>query len=119
MAERGETVHYIRVDSATGKPMAEAKHFFWCILNFVPECYLGADVVHLRGEMRINFRIQKYHRDKFYNRKKNPDILGSELVKSNLPYCETTEDGELLAPGDRLIDASDFLDQFKKEEVDE
>lgn len=120
MAESYES-RFVRVDSKTKQPMEEAKEFFWRILSFVPAMadVLGssAEIEHLEGNMRINFLIQKYHRDEklMYEAKTDASNPHSPTRKVHMAFCARRKDGSLLEPGDRMIDASDFMEQFKKE----
>ena len=120
MAESYES-RYIRVDPKTKQPFEEAKDFFWRILSFIPAMadVLGssAEIEHLEGNIRINFLIQKYHRDEkmMYEAKTDASNPHSPTRKVHAAFCARRKDGSLLEPGDRLIDGSEFLEQFKKE----
>lgn len=124
MAESYEST-FIRVDSKTKQPMEEAKEFFWRIISFTPSISgsLGssADVEYLEGNMRINFLIQKYYRDPklMYETRVDTSNPNSAVRKVHAAYCGRRKDGSLLEPGDRLIDASDFMEQFQREKVEE
>jgi hypothetical protein len=124
MAESYES-KYIRIDSKTKQPMEEAKDFFWRIVSFIPAMadVLGssAEIEHLEGNIRINFLIQKFYRDPklMYEAKTDASNPHSPTRKIHAAFVSRRRDGSLLESGDRLIDGSDFLEQFKKETEEE
>jgi hypothetical protein len=119
MAENGADIKYIRTDPKTLKPFEEAKDFFWRIISFVPDCVgINVDVEYLEGDLRISFLIQKFHRDEKLMYETNLIVSDTTSSKRRVhaAYVKRRKDGSLSEPGDRLIDASDFMEQFKREE---
>ncbi len=97
------------------KPEAGDDKFFWKITAVIPAC-LGAD----ERDIRINFQIQKYWRNKTYKVQTAPDNAKDKVVHE--PYCEVYPDNDrmgrarqLRATGESIIDATDFIDRFKAE----
>lgn len=110
MAEDGGK-KYIRIDPKTKQHFSEAKEFFWSILSWTNEC-----IGFSESEVRINFLIQKYYRDPAKMYKVQEMANGSTVdVKKHRAFSDVRPNGELKAPGDRMIDASDFLVQFQAE----
>lgn len=103
---------YIRIDPVTKKEFAEAKDYFWMIISFTTEC-LGST----ETDVRINFLIQKYHRDPKLMYKATEMVNGSsrDVMRFRAYMERNPTSGDLISTGDRLIDASDFLEQFKPE----
>jgi len=104
---------YIAVDPKTKEPMPEAKDFFWKILAAIPACD-GAN----EFEVRINFQIQKYWRNKTYKAQIAPDNSNTREVHE--PWFELYPDGDRLGragqlrtTGERILDADDFIAGFK------
>lgn len=121
MAENGDQVKYVRIDPTTKKEHEEAKEFFWRIVSFVPDCVgINGDVEYLEGDLRISFLIQKFHRDEkmMYDAKRVTDSGETLTKRVHRAFSGRRRDGSLSEPGDRLVDGSDFVEQFKKEEED-
>ena len=103
---------YIRIDPKTKAEFAEAKEFFWQITSIIPEM-----IGYSEHEIRVNFIAQKYWRDPVKMYKATEMVNGSSRdIKRYRAYTEiNASNGEMVAPGDRLIDASDFVEQYKAE----
>jgi hypothetical protein len=107
---------YVKIDSATKKPLAEAKEFFWSITAVIPHAvgtveYDGDEVI---GEIRLTFNVQKYYRDEklMYAANVKGDDGSERTVKKHATFSVRNKDGTLRAPGDMNLDASDFLLRF-------
>ncbi len=127
LAEKDD-VPYIRIDPTTQKPLREAKDFIWKITYAFPSMIGTTKVNESKmptGDLRVQFQIQKYWRNKFVRRAKDPmsdpalPLADSDSVQSHEPWSERNGEGELLSPGDRHIDASDFEKQFQRDEEKE
>ena len=116
---------YIRIDPTTQKPHAEAKEFLWRIKNAFP-AFIGTAKVRETGNptgaVRIQFQIQKFWRNKMVKRPKDPmadpslPLSDGDSIEDFEPWVLMDPEGGLAETGDPLIDASDFVIQFKREE---
>ncbi|MDE2097593.1 MAG: hypothetical protein KGL39_10130 [Patescibacteria group bacterium] len=124
MAEKDD-VYYYRVDPTTKKPLAEAKQFVWKIIACFPSLVGAAKVRenrHPSGDVRIQFQLQKCYKNEFTkiakDAKADPALpLGDgDAIEIRKHWVEMDSEGGLAIAGDRMIDASDFLNQFVREE---
>ena|ERR1700722_16929873 len=124
MAEKDD-VFYFRIDPTTKKPHAEAKDFVWKILNAFPTFVGTAKVRESRlpsGDLRVQFQIQKCYREKFVKVAKDPmadpalPLAETDAIETRQHWVSMDEEGGLAMAGDRIIDASDFISQFQREE---
>lgn len=127
MAER-EDDYFFRIDPATGKEHEEAKTFCWKIVCAFPDM-IGAckirETGRPSGDIRIQFQIQKCYKDKFVNKPKDATadpalpLADGDSIQVREHWSEVEIEGGLQTPGDRFIDASEFVKQFKREVLSE
>lgn len=115
LAEKSD-IHYIRVDAATGKKLTEpeGEETFWRILNVIPEA-----VGNSEAELRINFFMQRFYKSKTYQRAISP--TNADQVTEHEPYVIRATNRfskmySIVELGDRIVDAEDFLKQYKRDE---
>lgn len=106
---------FIKIDPTSKKPYEEAKEFFWVITHT-----FRSTLLHASG-FRTMFQIQRVHRNKFADVEKRLPNGGTQKVRVNVPWKETTvnEEGqeELYQPGDMLIDSEEFTKRFAIDET--
>jgi hypothetical protein len=98
--------NYIAIDPKTQKPLEKDSKFMFKIVAIITEV-IGAN----EDETRITFQVQKYWKDKTYKIQKSP--TDSAEITKNSPFCERRLNGDLKDTGERMIDADDFVSQFK------
>jgi hypothetical protein len=102
---------FIRVDPTTSKAHEEAKEFLWDIRHTFRSTLSNA------SGFRTMFQIQKLHRNVFIEVQQRLPNGSTATVKKNKPWNVYTGDEEgmksLHDAGDRLIDAADFVKQFR------
>ena len=113
MAEKTD-IQYIRIDPATKKPLAEEEPTFWRIINATPEV-----VGNHEGQLRVSFYLIRYYKNKTYKRAISPS--NSDEVTEHEPFTirktsRWSKMYELTEVGDRIIDAADFMEQYKRDE---
>lgn len=106
------------------KPEKGDEEFIWKVVSFTSE-FLGAD----DDQIRVQFSIQKCWRNRFVTVRQLIEVSGSEPdhgdpEKVNEPFKrfkpiknargKEIGIGELRDTGERMMDASDFVDEFKR-----
>jgi hypothetical protein len=114
MAEKVDA-QYTRIDPKTKEPLTEIKgeETFWKILSVIPEAVGNND-----AEIRVNFFIQRYWKNKTYKRQKSSS--DSTEISEHEPWMLKKENRftkvySIVQTGDRIIDAEDFMAQFKRD----
>jgi len=125
LAER-EDDYWYRIDPTTQKPLEEAKTFVWKIVcaypNMIGACKIR-ETNRPSGDLRVTFQIQKCYKDKYTAKPKDATadpalpLAEGDSIQVRQHWNEVDSEGGLSTPGDRMIDASDFVKQFKREEL--